>query len=88
MVEDVHAEVFFLYLVGVQRIHVFHHQVPTGGGGGVGGVFQQFHHEAAFGVGDVGGKFPYLVAPSPFGVFKGHGQHFIGLQGLLQRDIA
>ncbi len=85
LVVDVETEIFLLYLVGAQRVDVFHHQVPNRFLVGDGRAFQHLDVEALFGVGDVGRKLSHLVGLSVLGVLKGHGKHLVARQLAVER---
>ena len=86
LVLDVHAELLLLYRRG-QIIDVLHHQAPVGLLGIVRGIFQRLHEEALVGLCDVGRELTHLIGLSTIGIFKGYGQHLVGLQACLQCHI-
>ena len=87
LVLDVEAELLFLDVSG-QVVDVLHHQVPVALRGVVRRVLQRLHEEALLGVGKVAGELTYLESATAEGVLEGDGQHLVGLQAGLQRDIA
>ena len=87
LVFDVHAKPVLLYL-RCQIVHVFHHQPPVGLRGVVRRILQGLHKQAFVGLSQVGRKLTHLKRLAAVGIFKGHGQHLVGLQAGLQRDIA
>ena len=86
LVLDVQTELLLLDLSG-QIVDVLHHQVPVALQGGVAGVLQGFHEEALVGLRQVGGELAHLEGLTAVGVLEGNGEHLVGLQCLLQRDI-
>ena len=85
---DVELELVLLHGGGTEGIDVAHHQVPVAHLRRAGRVLQRLHEEHFLGVLAVGGELADLVGLSAIGVFVGHGQHLVGLEGLLQRHIA
>ena len=85
---DIELEIALLHRVGAERIHVFHHEVPHRGVGRCGGAFEHLQVERLVGVGNVARKFAHLVGLSLVGVFVCHGEHLVGVECRLQRDVA
>ena len=83
----VKAELVFLYR-GSQVVDVFHHQRPVALRGIVAGVLERFDEESLGGISNIAGKLTDLIGSSTIGVLVGDGEHLVGLQGCLQRDVA
>ena len=84
---DVEPELVFLHCRR-QIVHVLHHEVPVGLLGVVAGVLERLHEEALAHIGHIAGKLAHLVGHAAVGILIGHGQHLVGLQGLVKGDIA
>ena len=54
----------------------------------VAGVLQRLHEEALVNLRDVGRELAHLIGLSAVCVLEGYGQHLVGLQSALQRDVA
>ena len=85
---DIEAEILFLYLICPQRIDVLHHQVPHGGLGVDGGRLKHLEIERLVGGGDVGRELAHLIDLAVVCVLVCHGQHLVGAERALQRDVA
>ena len=86
LVLDVQTELGLLDIRS-QIVDVLHHQSPVDLLGIVAGILQGLDVESLVGIGMLGGKLTDLVRSSAIGIFEGNGQHLVGLQGGLQRDI-
>ena len=87
LVLDVELELLLLHIRG-QVVHVLHHQSPVALCGTALGVLQGLDEEHLTGLCLVTGKLTHLIGLSVVGVLESHGQHLIGLQASLQRDVA
>ena len=56
--------------------------------GVVAGVLQRFDEECAVDVGVVAGELTHLIGAAAVSVFVSHGQHLVGLQRGVERDVA
>ena len=88
LILHVEAEPVFLDRRG-QVINVAHHQFPVRHCWCLTGVLQRLHVECVLGVArHVGGELSHLIHLTVVGIFVGHGQHLVGLESSLQRDVA
>ena len=87
LVLDVEPELLLLHVSG-QVVDVLHHQVPVTLRGTVRRILQRLDKQALLRIGNVTGKLTHLEGAATVGIFKGHGQHLVGLQTCPQRDIA
>ena len=69
-------------------IDVFHHQAPVALHGVVRRVFQRLHEQSLLHIGDVRGELADLIGLAAVGVFKGDGNHLVGVQVQVQRNVA
>ena len=88
LVLHVEAELILFYGRG-QIVHVAHHQLPVRHRRCLTGVLQRLHIKCVRGIArHVGSKLSHLIHLAVISIFEGHGQHLVGLQSGLQRDIA
>ncbi len=85
---DVELEFRFLNLIAAEGVDVFHHQVPHGQIGRIGGALEHFEEEALVGAGDVARELTHLVDLSVVGVLVGHGEDLVGAELALDGDVA
>ena len=84
LVLDVQTELLLLQRACSQRIDVAHHQFPCGQRGTAGAAFQHLQQESLFGAGEIAGELAHLIGLCTIGVFVGHSQNVVWLQGSVQ----
>ena len=88
LVLDVQAELLARRAGGSDGVDVLHHQSPVGQLRTARGALQQLDVESLGVVRQVAGELTHLVGHASVGIFVGHGQYLIGLQGRVERDVA
>ena len=83
----VEAELLLLYRRG-EVVDVLHHEAPVALMRIVAGVLQRLHVERLVRVGDVRRELAHLIRHAAVCVLVSHGEHLVGLQRCLQRDVA
>ena len=71
-----------------QIVDVLHHQRPVGLLRIIRRILQRLDEQGLTGIGMVAGKLAHPVGTPAIGVLEGYGQHLVGLQAGLQRDIS
>ena len=84
----VEFEFSLLHLICTKRINVFHHQVPVGKLWRHSAALQHFYKQSLTGVSHIARELTHLVHLSLIRVFISHGEHLVGIERRVERNVA